>query len=179
MRWRKGMRSGLLAVLAIGASACAANGTWQARAAESTPYPPPGYAHTVSSSQVALYWNCSRSEPGVLHLTGVAVNPWSDQAVRRLEFDLVGVDARGRSVSEAKAEVSNLNLGTNQSAPFSMDLRTTGTEVRFDLYYDYQFQEGDHHPLIAKAAWGPPILLAQTNRLMVHDACSETQHLVR
>jgi len=125
-----------------------------------------------------MYYNCSSPAAGSVRLEGLAFNPWSSQPVRFLEFELVGVDARGWSVSEAKAEARDSQLSTNQSTPFQLDLKTVGSEVRFDLYYDYQFQEGDHNSFISKVAWRGPVLLAlQYNRSLVHDACSATAHL--
>jgi hypothetical protein len=149
-------------------------------------YPPAGYAHTVQSSQVALYWNCARSDAGSVHVDGMAVNPWSDQPVQFLGFDLVGVDARGHSVSSIHSDARDILLRTNQQTPFTIDLHTAGTEVRFALYYEYQFQDRGHTPFASKTAWDgssfpqkPPVLLAWTNQFMVRDACSPTQHLVR
>lgn len=172
------MRAGLLLLLGMGLSACAADGTSVLSAAAPAPYPPPGYAHRVASSHMELYWNCTRPEPGVLELDGVAVNPWSSQEVRFLEFDLVGVDNYDRTVSDAKGEARDFLLRTNQSTPFNLTLRTAGNEVRFDLFYQYRFQENGGR-FIAGAPATVPRLLAQTQRFMARDVCSETQHRVR
>jgi len=171
------MRAGLLLLLGMGLSACAADGTWRPPAA-STLYPPAVFAHRVESSHVALYWNCTRPEPGVLRLEGVAQNPWSSQAVRFLELELVGVDARERTVSEAAAAVPDFLLHTNQISPFRLDVRTVGSEVRFDLFYQYRFQENGGR-FVAGAPGSAPRILAQTQRFMARDVCSETQHRVR
>ena len=171
---------GILCLAGLGLSACAGDGTLGLPPATPTPYPPPGYTHRVAASPVELYYNCSASSPGGVRLDGLAFNPWSSQPVRFLEFELVGVDARGWSVSEAKGEARDSQLSTNQSTPFQLDLKTVGSEVRFDLYYDYQFQEGDHNSFISKVAWRGPVLLAlQQNRSLVRDACSATAHLAR
>jgi hypothetical protein len=115
-----------------------------------------------------------------MHLDGLAFNPWSSQPVRALEFELVGVDSRGWSVSEATAEARDYQLFTNQSTPFELDLKTVGSEARFDLYFAYQFQEGDHGDFISKVAWqGPMALALQPNRSLVWNACSPTAHLAR
>jgi hypothetical protein len=180
-KWMTGMRAGLLLLLGIGLSACAGGGT--SATAASTPYPPPGYAHTVKSAHVQLFWNCTRPEAGVMQVAGVAVNPWSVQPIRFLEFTLVGVDANERSVSSAKGEAKNFLLRTWESTPFQLDLRTAGGEVRYDLYYQYQFQDKDHDRIIGKVAWdgspepaSGPLLLAQTVGFMARDACSDSQH---
>ncbi len=180
MRWMREIRIGLLFFLGFFLSACAADGTLQFPPMTSTPYPPPGYVHRVETSHVALYWNCTQPEPGMLQLAGLAFNPWSSQPVRFLEFELVGVNDKERTASVAKAEAQDLQLFTNQSTTFTLDLRMAGGEVRFDLYYQYRFQEGDHNRIVAGPVAGGPFLLAQqTNRFMVRDACSDSQHLAR
>ena len=177
MKSTKAVWLGLLCLAGLGLSACAGDGMLRMPTATPTPYPPPGYVHRVGPYPVELYYNCSTPSPGALRLDGLAFNPWSSQPVRALEFELVGVDARGWSVSEATAEARDYQLFTNQSTPFQLDLKTVGSEARFDLYFSYQFQEGDHGDFISKVAWRGPVLLAlQPNRSLVRDACSETAH---
>ena len=143
-------------------------------------YPPDVFAHRVATSHVVLYWNCSRSEANLLRVDGVAQNPWSPQEVRYLELELVGVNREERIVSETKGAVPNVFLGTNQTSPFRLDLRTVGSEVRFDLYYHYRFQDTD---MLEALLAGPPIvgprLLASTQNSLARDVCSETQHRAR
>lgn len=177
MKGIREIRVGLLILLGIGVAACAADGTLK-QSAMTAPYPPPGYAHTVSA-HVALYWNCSTPESGRLQVEGVAVNPWSDQPIKLLQFDLVGVDGRDRVVSAAKADARDIQIFTNQSSPFQLDLRTTGGEVRYDLYYQYVFRDRGHNAVVAMAGNGPFLLAQQDQRFLVRDACSETQHRVR
>ena len=170
----------LLFLAAVGLSACAAYGTLQVPAVASTPYPPPGFTHQGGNSQVELYWNCARPEPGILQVEGLAFNPWSQQPVGFLEFDVVGVDSRERAVSQAHGEARDFLLYTNQNTPFRLDLRTSGAEIRFDLFYQYRFQDRSHRSLDAGPAVGVPHLLAQRDQhFMVLDACSETQHRAR
>jgi len=178
MSARVGNFIGLVVLLGVGLSACATDGTLGLPAPEPKPYPPPGYVHRVASSHVELYWNCTHPEPGILRLEGVAVNPWNSQDIRFLEFDLVGVDARERTAADAQGQARDFLLGTNQSTPFQLDLRTTGAEVRFDLFYQYRFQENGGRFLAASSA-AAPRLLAQTQRFMARDVCSETQHRIR
>lgn len=75
----------------------------------------------------------------------------------------------------------------NCSRPESNVLRLDGVaqnpwssqEVRFDLYYQYRFQDVEMEVLLA----GPPVrgprLLAQVNRFLARDVCSDTQHRAR
>jgi hypothetical protein len=136
------------------------------------------FVHRVGTSHVVLYWNCSRPESGVLRLAGVAQNPWGSQAVQFLELELAGVDSQDRFVSHAKGEARDILIRTNQTTPFQLDLRTVGSEVRFDLFYQYRFQEGEGRQFVAGRLAGEP-RLAQTQRFMARDVCSDTQHRVR
>ncbi len=189
--WRN--RAGLLVLLGVGLAACAAEGGLALRTTPPTPYPPPGFAHKVSSPAVELFWNCTRPAPDTLLLEGVAFNPWSGADIRFLEFDLVGVDARGATVTEASAAARDLIFGMMGSTPFQLALRPTGSETRFDLFYQYQYQEpgdsGGGQPNAALPTGAPPVrlvsstpfLLAQAPpiRFMVWDVCSETMHRAR
>jgi hypothetical protein len=174
------IRVAVLLALGLALSACAADGTYKPLANTSTPYPPSGYTHTVQSSHVVLYWNCTQPEAGVLRLDGVAFNPWMSAPVQYLELEMEGVDAAAGSVSEGKAAARDIQIDTNRSSPFQIDLRTTGKEVRYDLYYQYRMNEGEGKRMDASLDWDGPVLFAQQNRrFSVRDACSDTQHLVR
>ena len=172
-------RAGLLLLLGIGLAACAGDGSLGLPPSAYGPYPPPGMVHRVASAHVELFWNCSRPDSGSVSLEGVAVNPWADQPVRFLEVELVGVGGKERSVSAIKAEAPNILLHTRESTPFKLDLRTTGTEVRFDLYYQYRFQDGGRGFLLAGSPVPGAFEVAQLNRFLIRDACNETQHLAR
>jgi hypothetical protein len=173
------LRSLLAALLAMGLAACTSLEVGQGPGAQQPPYPPDAFAHRVATSHVVLYWNCGRPEANVLRLDGVAQNPWSPQEVQFLEFELVGVGGEERVVSQTKGEVRDFMLRTNQISPFRLELRTVGSEARFDLYYQYQFQDMEIKALLA----GPPVgglrLLAYTNRFLARDVCAETKHRVR
>jgi hypothetical protein len=143
------------------------------------PYPPPALPHRVASSHVELYWKCDQGQSGQMQVEGMARNPWSPQEVRFLELDLVGVDRDGRAVSGAHAEVPNTLLHMNQTTRFQLTLRATGQEARYDLYYQYWFQDVEFNALLAGPPMGPPRLLAYVNRFMILDACSPTRHLAR
>ncbi|MEK7206013.1 MAG: hypothetical protein AAB254_10960 [candidate division NC10 bacterium] len=170
---RTSLRGMLPGVLALALGACASP------AAQPAPYPPDAYAHRVATSHVVLYWNCGRPEAGILRGEGVAQNPWSSQEVRFLEVEVVGVDNRERTVSHAKGAAQDILIRTNQFSPFQMELRPAGSEVRFDLYYEYRFQDVEEQARLAGPLVGAPRLLAQTQRFLARDACSETQHRAR
>ena len=173
------LRSMVAAVFVVGMAGCASLQSPEMTGGQ-PPASPDAFAHRAASSHVVLYWNCARPTPAVLRVDGIARNPGESQAVRSLQLELVGVDTRGRTVSEVQGEARDSAIRTNQTSPFLLNLRTKGDEVRFDLYYDYQFSEGD---LMDAMLAGPPLvpsrLLSQGNRMLVRDACSESQHRAR
>src|SRR5512142_2071473 len=170
------LRSMVVGVFVAGMAGCASLQSPGAGGGQS-PASPDAFAHRTASSHVVLYWNCARPAPEDLRVEGIAQNPWGSQEVRSLQLELAGVDVRERTVSEVQGKARDPAIGTNQSSPFLLDLRTKGGEVRFDLYYDYQFSEGD---LMGALLAGPPMepsrFAPQGNRFLVRDVCSDTQH---
>jgi hypothetical protein len=142
------------------------------------------FAHRVATSEVVLVWNCLQPEPGLLRMVGEAQNPWQAQPIQYLEFDLVGVDAQERTTAQATGAARDLQIRTNQISPFELTLKTAGTEVRFDLYYNYRFHDNTDFGatpgvLVAGPPMASPRLLAQTQTFLARDVCSPTQHLAR
>lgn len=119
----------LLVVVAMGVTACAAVDT------PGTGTPLEAFAHRTATSDLVLFWNCLEPAAGVLRVEGVAHNPWQAQPIAFLELQVVGVDAQGRQTAEGAGKARNIQIFTNQRSPFQLELRTAGTEVRFDLYY--------------------------------------------
>ena len=140
------------------------------------PYPPPGMDHRAGNSHLELFWRCARPEPGVLRLDGLVANYNNAQPIRFFEAELVGVDAGGRTRSTGRGEARDQSISTAQMSPFDISLKDGGDEVRFDLYYNYQFQESDH--IIASAGPGFP-LFAYFQRSLVRDVCNPAQHRMR
>jgi hypothetical protein len=162
--------------LVMTAAACAAVDTAGTQAPLDT------FAHRAANSELVLRWNCLQPTAGTLRVEGVAHNPWQAQPIGHLELQVVGVDAAGRQTGEAAGKARDLQILTSQRSPFQLDLKTTGTEVRVDLYYQYLFnQEWESGALLVA---GPPMAAPRryaqsTNTNMVRDACSPTQHLAR
>lgn len=174
------LRSACLAIVGIVVAGCATGEPQTATMLGHIQWPPTEYQHTISTGVVRQYWNCTRPEPNVVRVDGVAGNVWSSQPPRYLAWDLVGVDAAGRTVSSAETKSAVIDLPTNTYTTFHIDLRTAGDETRFDLHYEYQFQGRGHNPMLSALNWDGPVLLAQvTQRFFVWDACSDTQHLAR
>ncbi len=173
----------LVMAVAVSLGACTPLDARQTLETQRSVYPPAAFSHRVGTTQVVLYWNCLRPDTGVLRMDGVAHSPYFS-AVRSLEFELVGVDANDRIVSEAKGATRDYVLRTNQVSPFQLDVTAVGSEVRFDLYYHYRSQEnlrsqGNLGTIVAGPLMGGRILLVQaTNRFLARDVCSETQHRI-
>jgi len=166
-------RAWLLVVVAMAVTSCAAVDS------AGTGAPPEAFMHRAANSEVVLLWNCLQPASGVLRVEGVARNPWQAQPIRFLELQVVGVDAQGRQTAEATAKTPDIQILTSQQSPFQLDLRTVGTEVRFDLYYQYRFNQEWDNAMVAGPSTVGPRLYAQTNTNMVRDVCSPTQHLAR
>jgi hypothetical protein len=171
----------LVLLLGVMLSACAKNGYEAAPMLGNIQWPPTEYRHTVSTTALRQYWNCTRPGADVMRLDGLAANIWNNQPVRFMEWSLAGVDKDGRTVSSATVKAKVIQLYTNQYTTYQVDLRTTGTETQFDLYYTYQFRDSGRDAVpLASLDWDGPVLLAQQNvRFFVLDACSDTQHLAR
>ncbi len=96
------------------------------------------FAHRVTDNVVVLHWNCSRPEPGVVQVAGVANNPYYQTPIQNLGFRLFGVNAQGSDVSLAQGTAQAFLIYMNSPSPFTLDLNTQGTEVRYDLIYNYR-----------------------------------------
>ena len=160
------------AVLGGGLAACTPLVGQQTATDAVRPAPAPtSFSHRVSTTHVVLYWNCTRPEPGQVRLEGLVYSPYFSD-VRALQFELAGVARGERVVSEARAVLPDYGLGMNRTVPFQMTLRTTGTEVRYDLYYAYRAPGG-----LRSSLAGPPLVLAQSQSwFMARDVCANTPH---
>ena len=165
--------------LCVIAAACAADGPRSSVLIGAEPFPPPDLPHRAASSHVEFYWRCDRPDSGTMRIAGLARNPWSSQAVQYLEFDATGVDRDGRVVSEGYIAAPAYFLGTNQLTRFQLDVRPSGREVRYDLFYQYQFEELDLDARLAGPGAGRQLIAARLNRFVIRDACAETQHRAR
>ncbi len=131
----RGRATLMLAGLALALAACAGD-------APSRTLDVNSYAHQVTDGTVALYWNCSRPAPGLLRVEGMASNPHSPSPAEDLEFHLYGVNAKGRSVSRARATTKADWIEINAPSPFTIDLKAKGGESRLDLVYSYMLLGG-------------------------------------
>ncbi len=160
MRCLLKLRLCFVALAGLLLAACGTTGTYQVPASATGNYPPAVYAHRVGGTDVEIYWNCSQPEPGVVEMHGVVQNV-GGRDVKFMELNLVGVGPGDSSVSQATVSLPAIDLGSYGNSPFHLQVRTIGSEARFDLYYQYYLGSG-LSPLI---------------RNFVRDACSQTQHL--
>jgi hypothetical protein len=109
----------------------------------------------------------------------VVHSPWQAQPIRFLELQVIGVDAQGRQTAEAAWKSPDIQLFTNQRSSFLLELRTTGTKARLDLYYQYLMNEEYDTAMLAGPPMVGPRLHAQTKTNVIRDACSPTLHLAR
>jgi hypothetical protein len=156
------MRSRVWVLAAIGVflSACAAGGMG---AATAPGYPPAVYNQRVATEDINIYWTCTRSAEQV-QIEGVAQNTRGGQ-VSFVELEFAGADAHDRYVSNATTALKDIVLQTNQVSPFTIQLRPTGGESRFDLFYKYN---------VDVAVGKSP-----QERFMARDVCSPTQHQIQ
>ncbi len=145
--------------------------------ASSRVYAPDVFAHRIASQHAELYWSCSQPEPGILRMEGVVQNPWGHDPIRFVEFDLVGVDAADRMTASASGALADILVYTNGQSAFRLDLRTTGREVRYDLFYQYRYDEPEFDAALRPVVL--PRLAQQLQRHMVRDACAAGKHRSR
>ncbi len=161
------LRRWLMGFLVLGVAACAGDGSRQTTPAQLPLYPPAVFAHRVSTSDVSVYWNCTRPEPDTVRVDGVVQNIGGG-SVQYAEVEIVSVDAKDRTIASVNSTVRDAVLQTNQISPFQLGLRTVGAEVRIDLYYEYRVRSG----------FGLGGLQVSPHRFRARDVCSETQHRV-
>ncbi len=166
----------ILAVVALFLAGCAGMESGGGGGSAPVLYPPPGMDHRVGNSHLELFWRCVRPEPGVLRLDGLVANYNNAQPIRFFEAELVGVDAGGRERSAARGEARDQSIPTAQMSPFGISLKEGGDEARFDLYYNYQFQDNEHMMLSAGHGFH---LLAYSQRSLARDVCNPAQHRMR
>jgi hypothetical protein len=150
-------RTWFLACAGLIVTACAAGGMDTTPA---TVYPPAAYGQRIGTTDVTVYWNCTR-EATQVRFEGVVQNVRGG-AVKFVELELTGADARGRYVSEARTTLKDVLLQPTRVALFVIELRPAGSESRFDLFYRYQVDAvsgGEERP-----------------RFRALDVCSPTQH---
>lgn len=147
----------ILAGVGFVLSACTAGRTGEVQAPI---YPPAIFSQRVSTNDVTVYWKCV-NEPALVRFEGVVQNTKGGR-VKFVELELGGVDQRNRYVSDASTALSDVILYPNQISPFVMQLRPSGGEGRYDLFYRYQLDGamgGDERP-----------------RFRALDVCSPTSH---
>jgi hypothetical protein len=167
MRQRMRVRIGVLALVGMGLTACTSVEISRSAPAQSVAPPPEAFTHRLATPEVALYWNCTRPEAGVLHFDGIAKNI-AGREVRSLALRLTSVDANNLLLEAAA--LPTIILHSDKFSPVHLQLLIRGTEARFDLSYEY--------PL------APPVDLptpraATTEQFTATDVCARTRYRAR
>jgi hypothetical protein len=126
-----------LIVLALAAACAACSGAGPRQAI-------PDYArfsHSWAARHITLYWDCTEVESGSLRIDGVGVNLWEPVPPQFLDLNLVGLDEQGRVLSRTQGSAQGADLIKNFPAPFQLELKEQGEEVRVDLAYRYQYRD--------------------------------------
>ena len=150
-----------LMVLALAAACAACSGGVALQA-------PPDYSrfsHTWAAPHVTLYWECTEVESGFLRIDGVGVNLWEPIPPQFLDLNLVGLDARGRVLSRTQGSAQGADLIKNFPAPFQLELKEQGGEIRVDLAYRYQYRDDSFD---GPFRWMPAYVTGR-----VPDACGQ------
>jgi hypothetical protein len=119
---------GLALGLVVSLAACAGQQAWT---------PQVNYAYEVDDGVLYIRWNCFAEPPGLV-MRGFVNNPMSMNALKDTTLSLSGINAQGGTVSSTQDSALPFMLETNVRTPFEMKLKTTGAEVRFDMWYQYQ-----------------------------------------
>jgi hypothetical protein len=123
-------------------------------------YPPHVYEQRISTNDVSIYWRCTPASDSI-RFEGVVQNTKGCR-VKFVELELAGADARDRYISDATTALSDAILQPSQISPFAIQVKPTGAEGRYDLFYQYQ---------IDSAIGGDTYL-----RFRALDVCSPRQH---
>jgi hypothetical protein len=114
--------------LVVSLIACAGQQTWT---------PQVNYAYEVDDGVLYIRWNCFAEPPGLV-MRGFVNNPMSMNPLKDTTLWLSGINAQGATISSTQDNAIPFMLETMNRTPFEMKLKTTGTEARFDMWYQYQ-----------------------------------------
>jgi len=123
-------------------------------------YPPHVYEQRISTNDVSIYWRCTPASDSI-RFEGVVQNTKGCR-VKFMELELAGVEGHLRYTSSATTALQDIILQPSQISPFTIQVKPTGAEGRYDLFYHYQ---------IDSAIGGDTYL-----RFRALDVCSPRQH---
>ncbi len=134
--------------------------------------------HRRATPHVDIFWTCRQSGTA-LQLEGLVGNPALPGPVYYFEAELVGLDAGEHVVSGGSGGARDEILRPGQSSPFALTVQASGSEARFDLFYDYRYNDSDKLLTTASSARMAWLLAAQEHRYRVVDACNPAKHRAR
>jgi hypothetical protein len=126
------------------------------------------FAHTAAGPHVTLYWDCVRTDSGVLRLEGIGLNRWEPIPPRFLEFVLSQVDAQGRVLASTRGAARGVDLLQGFPAPFRLEFKEQEGAARLDLVYQHQYVDDSFDRLSRRL---PSYVTRQ-----IRDACGKDAH---
>ncbi len=158
-------KAGLMVVLSLIAFGCARPARqWETLMPRPATYQPVAFAHRIVSEDVEIFWNCSRPQPSLLRVDGIAKNDGKGE-VHLLQLELHDVDRLTGTILQSASAVSDIILHPDIFSPIQVELQPATAEGQVDLLYTYRI-----------TSLG---IIQTTNtdkEIMARDACSATQY---
>jgi hypothetical protein len=159
------VKAGFLAILTLIGSGCAAPaGQWETVRPRPEAYRPSVFAHRMVAEDVEMFWSCSRPQPSLIQVDGIAKNIGKGE-VHLLGMELHDVDRLTERMLHSAEGVSDLILHPDRFSPFEMELQPASANGRVDLLYTYRI-----------ISMGIIRTTTTDKHLLTHDMCSATQH---
>ena len=95
------------------------------------------YANQIGDTGITVSWNCSRAQPNLLVVKGVATDI-SAAPIQDVAIQVVGIGPDGGQISSGQGRTEEIVLTPSYASPFQVAVNTTGTEKQFQLFYSYR-----------------------------------------
>jgi hypothetical protein len=165
MEWGARVKAGCMAILTLFGYGCAAPaGQWETLPPRREIYQPSVFAHRMVSQDVEMFWSCSRPQPSLIRVDGIAKNIGSGE-VHLLGMELHDVDRLTERMLQSAEGVSDLILHPDLFSPFEMELQPASANGWVDLLYTYRIISS-----------GSIKTTTTDKQLLTHDMCTATQH---
>ena len=165
MTCRARLKAGFVAILTVIGSGCTTPvGQWQTLLPRPETYTPSAFAHRLVSQDVEIYWSCSRPQPTLLRVDGIAKNIGKGE-VRLLQMELHDVDRQTGVILQSGTAVPDISLHPDNFSPVQVELQPPTANGQVDMLYTYRITSIG--------------ILKTTNMNKEHtarDVCSAEQH---
>ncbi len=95
------------------------------------------YANETGDTAIVVSWNCSRTQPNVLIVKGVATDI-SSANIQDVAIQVVGIGPDGGQISSGQGFTQEIILTPTYASPFQVAVNTAGTEKAFQLFFSYR-----------------------------------------